>query len=500
MEDNIKITYTKNMSKFNFNSTLNIPIDANANIKTILDINSYLFDLKVDCGNGKAVVSGKVGVKAVYLDTDNMTNTVTDSQSFNEIYSDSSITSDTFLNLYNATITNTLLSKDSNLKINCDVNIAPVAYLNLSFANQIQDNNMLITKKSSITTNTIQQCINSQFEYVSNLETKDVISKILCHNSYFTAEKTTPANGYAVVEGKLVCSVLYETTDGDDRKLKEMKDTSRVKFDVEIVGLDTNNILDLSYLLDKSLDDISFEMEDNNSVVTIKNTVKVCGVVLKNISLDIVDDVYSIENDIETASTKREFTKSTNDFTYSDVISNEVTLNQDEPAIDEVIANLGITPEITNSYLKDEMLFVEGVISSNLSYVDENKEIKRKQIEIPFIINTKHNASTLNSTHYNISVLDSRVKIKRGTIIEMEYSIFINCYVYEQETHEMIDSFKIGKQLDFSKYDFQIFLTKPGETVWDLCKRIKIAPSEIHKYNKDLPLVMEGKEKIIIKR
>ena len=103
-QDAIKITYAKNLSKVNFNSTINVNIDSNVNIKTILDIDSYIYDKKVESGNGKAVVSGKLGVKVLYIDTDNITNTITDSQSFSENIADSSITSDCIINLDNVSI------------------------------------------------------------------------------------------------------------------------------------------------------------------------------------------------------------------------------------------------------------------------------------------------------------------------------------------------------------------------------------------------------------
>ena len=82
----------------------------------------------------------------------------------------------------------------------------------------------------------------------------------------------------------------------------------------------------------------------------------------------------------------------------------------------------------------------------------------------------------------------------------MEYSLFANLSIYEKCEQEMVDNLTIGKQLDFSKYDFQIFIAKQNESIWDLCKRIKISPNDIYKYNKELPLVMQGGEKIVIKR
>ena len=97
--------------------------------------------------------------------------------------------------------------------------------------------------------------------------------------------------------------------------------------------------------------------------------------------------------------------------------------------------------------------------------------IKNKQIQVPFVIDSKVSAENLDFLHQDISHISSKIKIKRGTIIEIEYCLFINFSNYEKETREIVDSFTIGKQIDNSKYDFQIFIAKSGETLWDLCKR-----------------------------
>lgn len=503
MEDNtqnIKISYLKNLNNFNFNTTLNISVDANVNIKNILNINTYLYDKKVECGNGKAIISGKIGVKVLYIDVDNMTNILTDSQNFSETYLNNLITSDTHLNISNSKIMNNILSSDGTLKINCDINISPTAYLNLGIANKIPSNEMLITKKDEVKTNTISAFVDTSFEYTTNSETQDKISKILCCQSSFIEEKIVADDGFAVVEGKIVSSILYETNKDDDVVLKELKNTSNIKYDIEIAGLTKENILDLSFTLDQFNENISTEIEENNSVIVIKHKIKTSGVVLQSISIDVVDDLFSTQNEIETTFSTREYVKNAEHFHITETILNEITLQSDETAIDEVLSNMNLEAEITNTYIKDETIFVEGIVSSNLCFIDENKEIKHKQIESPFIINTKIRSLDLGCVNNHINITNNYVKVKRGTIIECEYNLCLSMVLYEKENREIIDTYSIGKPFDFSKYDYQIFLTKPNESLWDLCKRIKISPSNIHEYNKNLPLVMTGEEKIIIKR
>ena len=140
------------------------------------------------------------------------------------------------------------------------------------------------------------------------------------------------------------------------------------------------------------------------------------------------------------------------------------------------------------------------ILRSFWLYLDENKEYKSKKCETPFIINPKISLPTIDCFNSQITVTDCKVKIKRGTIIELEYKTFVNIFVYEQTNKEIINTVKIGKAIDFSNYDYQIYLTKPNENTWELCKRIKTTPEELNKYNKNLPLEFTGKEKIIIKR
>ena len=500
MEENIKIAHTKTLNKQNFNTTLSVPINSETKIKTVLDVNTYLFDLKIECGNGKAIIGGKIGMKVLYLDSDNMTGTMSDTANFSETYLDASITNDTFLNLTNQTIVNNVLSIEDILKINCEVNFTPVAYVNFPTASPLQLQDSIIVQKNEFSTYSINSFVNTFFENTTNLETKDEISKILCCNSYFSQDNITANDGYFTVEGKLITKLLYETSNGDTRVIKEIKEISNLKCDVEVNDLKKEHSLDLAFGVNKCYEEIQTELEENSSIITIKNRISVTGAILKPVTIEVVNDLFSVDNEIETSMSKREHTKNMQKLSVSEIVLNETSLSSEESAIDEVVANININQEIINTYVKDNIVYIEGLIYSNLIYIDENKEIKNKQVEVPFIVNTKIEAETLGCVHSEISVVDSKIKIKRGTIIELEYSIFSTTVLFEKEECEMINNFSIGKQLDFSKYDFQIFVAKQNETIWELSKRIKISPNDLQKYNKELPLVMNGGEKVVIKR
>ena len=143
---------------------------------------------------------------------------------------------------------------------------------------------------------------------------------------------------------------------------------------------------------------------------------------------------------------------------------------------------------------------MEGITTSNLIFIDENKEIQTKQIQTPFIFNTKIEKDELSCPHVHAIVTDNQVKVKRGTIVEIEYTMIFSICNHSKSAIETIDNYKIGKPLNNNNYDYQIFIAKPKETIWDLSKRIKISPENLTQTNKNLPLIMEGGERVIIKR
>ena len=221
----------------------------------------------------------------------------------------SSLTNETLLIVSSSSVSNNILSTESSLKLNCDVNLSLLAYINLPILNNLELTNITITKKSELKTNSISQHINTKFNHTINLETKDTINKILCTNCYFTCEKVTAQDGCMIVEGKIISNMLYESYQDDNLIIKEIKETSMVKCDVEIANLTNDDVLDLTFAIDKFNQEISTEIEDGTTTISVQQSINVCGVSLKPISIDVVDDMFSTSNEIETVSSKREYTK-----------------------------------------------------------------------------------------------------------------------------------------------------------------------------------------------
>ena len=495
-----KITYAKNLKPQTFTMTISVPIDTNVNIKKVMGVKTYLFDTRVETGSGKAVVNGKVGIKVLYLDTDNMTSTIADSQSFSETIVDPSITADGFVCLTHHSIATQILSTEGTLKVGLEVTLNSVLYLNLglnSHCNQLEN---MVVKKSELTTYEINEKINTNFEYTVNMESKDNVSKILSYDALFSPTQVTANNEYAVVDGKIHSTLIYETMREDEPVLVELNEVFPLKQEINLTNLDRDCLLDLHFALDNSKEDIKVETEENSNVLTITHNFVVSGVSMKPLTIDVVDDMYSTDNEVELSRSEREYGKVINHECVEEKVEAELSLADGESAIDEVLCNINPSSEITNQYIKDSELYFEGIVTSHLIYVDENKEKSGKLLEIPFVVNTHISMEKLGCVHGQVGITDCKVKAKRGTKIEVSYTLTFSVCYYVYDTHSLVDNVTIGKPVDFGGYDYQIFIAKPNETMWELSKRIKVSPDELTRTNKNLPLVMEGGEKVIIKR
>jgi len=168
-KDTLNITYAKNLEKQSFSSSFNLKIDSQVNVKTILNTSCFIFDEKFDCANGKAVVNGKIGVKVLYVDTDNITNTLTDTQPFSHNILDNSITSDCVIMINNISSICQVVSTDTTLKLDCNVSFVPSIYVNLALPNSLDLNENVICKNSNFNTYKTSNKIDTKFDYSTNI-------------------------------------------------------------------------------------------------------------------------------------------------------------------------------------------------------------------------------------------------------------------------------------------------------------------------------------------
>ena len=159
MEQNndIKISHVINLPSLNVKAQVNMNIDSNTHIKQVINIETHLLETQIESLQNKAVVKGKLGIKVLYVDIDNMYNTIADTITFNETLNNDNINIDSKININNAQFFTNFENDERMIRISIDGNLDCFCNSNEYMHNFNQETEDIVSKKSVIET---CNCIN----------------------------------------------------------------------------------------------------------------------------------------------------------------------------------------------------------------------------------------------------------------------------------------------------------------------------------------------------
>ena len=173
----------------------------------------------------------------------------------------------------------------------------------------------------------------------------------------------------------------------------------------------------------------------------------------------------------------------------------------DELNVDEILGMVNTSATITQRLFKDGVITIEGVVSGNLIYLDENKNINHLPTQLPYSINLKQDIQDeICGMQLLATPVSCKCKIKRGSTLMIDYELCVSGSVYTVSQISLIENIKYGKDYDYGDIAFQIYVAQPNENMWELCKRLHITQEQLVEYNKETPTNYVGGEKIVVYR
>lgn len=497
--ENCKLSHIFNLPNLSFKTQMNIAIDSNAHIKSIINIQPYIFDCNTECVTSKCEVKGKIGVKILYIDIDNVYNTLTDELTFAENVSDANITSDVKAMLFNEQISTTVDFDDKFLKINFAVNAKLIGNIDLGMNVCDTEKPDLMLKKKPISSCTCSDQIFARTSLDTNIKLPYRANKILNIAITPTISKIESNSNYMTVSGSSVIQVIYDVDSDTMCELKCFSDMFLWKYEIQ-ANCNSESIIDTCIKVDSSTINFTTELNDTQTDINLEYEMVTKGFVFNTMSIDHVEDLYSTNCELETNYFERDFDSVQNLIIFSTSVDGELQLKEDNQ-IDEIVATVNHSCLITQSYTEQKSIVLEGVLLSNLIYMTEQREIKSMTCELPFSISKDfeldNNCQMLN---FEITPTRCKTKVKRGNTLSLDYELSVNGYINKRQHSKVLDSIKQGKSFEYGDIAFQITVAKPNETVWDFCKRTHTSETELREYNKEIPPIFQGGEKVIIYR
>lgn len=286
-----------------------------------------------------------------------------------------------------------------------------------------------------------------------------------------------------MVKGDIEASILY-LSESEEKKVGKIKLLIPFSAMIELENINDKSRFVIEYNMQ------NFELKLNPDITTTKTMsadyrIETDVTMYEDEEIEYVDDFYSQTREL------------TYENTRLDVVKKDFVINKNI----EVRENLGnILPENTNviDYNLDVNSIVPTVNSNNSVHIEgnakvsiitqntENSDIDTKQIDI--LVNTDVELeNVISDAKITVDISNNGINLTQsGRDIEVDMNIMVKCYVENVAPINIIDNVDSDK-LDLASLDsMNIYIVKPGDTLWNIAKKYKTSVEKILKTNEDI--------------
>ncbi|MBE7075195.1 MAG: DUF3794 domain-containing protein [Clostridiales bacterium] len=499
--ENIRLLQKHKLPEEQITVENNISIDGEVEVKKVLsasakyDINFPLETLEKECN-----VGGNIILNVVYVTQDGEINNQTAVSPFNCKISNEQINANSKINARIKVVSTDIDKVLANqIRVITTLNVEGVVVKNLEMPMLKEASGDLYIKQQEqeIVAFEKQNC--DKFEENMQAAVKDGVKKILMTNVETTVQNYTAGTNFIQVEGQLYAKVVY-VNNQEIAELETITISKNFKQEIEAEGVNRDSIVDvITHVLNEHVQVELEEKENNETIISLNIPIVACYNLYECHKILACQDVYSTENIISVQKDECiNFVNLQPEFLEGKLEGN-VVLTDEEPRVDKYVATTNVCSIVSNSYVDDGVLYVEGITTANVIYLnDELGGLQSVQIEIPFVLDKKVDLNSDVLLESYVCLYDVDVMVKRGREIyfDAKAKAYVNvsratniCMVTKTENLEI---------LPVKDSALEIYFAKKGESFWDIAKNLKIPSEIIANQNPNLTDPLEKDENIAI--
>ncbi len=324
---------------------------------------------------------------------------------------------------------------------------------------------------------TIKQQVSSgadKFVVADNTEITLSSAEIISCDASAAVKSAVAGIDQVTVEGIVDIKILYSTENGTNTINK------RADFRQEIASLHALPGSEASAIVNISSITATAEIgEKTNFVVAVGLSSTVA--TYAETQFDVVTDAFSLTKNIDITTECVECEAYAGSKYYSDTIPCVVQL--EATGVDEVVCAAAPKISIARSVVENGQLVIEGVLTSNLIYKDNQAEtINAANINCPFISKTEcqYSGSVQNLV---ASPLITSVKVRSGKEAEIVFDLSVQATIISDNYFEYVTSITETGDREINSNAISIYVTKSGESLFEVARALGVSPEAISEQN-----------------
>lgn len=474
-------------------------VDSEEQISKVLSVDATACSLQSECNAGEVAINGVVAINLLYLTESEQIGCATYSTAFNSKIQDSKITPDCKIMLcakVEEAIVNSISAQTA--KVSCCIVLDGVI-------NKNQEVQYVNIEKQDICTKTTQTtamylCNSKNTSWTENQQCiiKQPIRKLLSSTNQVICKQWECSYNILTLQGQIFNKIIY-LTDEETPKLMTIYNNFDFKQDIEFEGLSQDALAEINISVMSQNAKCVIDEKNDQTVIDLEIPLQANICVYENKTFVTIADLFSTSTNVLITSTGYNNCIIQKPQFFEKKIEASVSLTDNEPRIDKLLAVPYSQIQVISDYVKDEQIVLETIVKANLIYLnDEENKIFSVDIEVPVVLtsNTELDNNSQIKVFETLSDVDIMVKKGREVYIDALVKVFAN--VSKCTGGAVISELTFGDNLPEKDAGIEIYFAKTGDDVWDIAKQLKIKPEIIEQQNQEICFPLEKDENISV--
>ena len=325
-------------------------------------------------------------------------------------------------------------------------------------------------------------------------EVKVDADRILLAESKAIILKADAGNGFIAIKGEVITNILTEKN-GD---LLSYRNVAAFTHELSAEGCEGFHFASASVVVKRSAATLLTDGED--SAIGLEFELEFTGAAYGTEEITLAADAFSVKNELHITAANISVIKNKNMRAVNERVEGAVTLSEQMPAAEKILASVSERLNITNSYIQDEKLVLEGTVTASIIYFSSETAGKSSvDVELPFSIVTMETMSGVVIAAYG-QVYELSAKLRKSNEIDIRAEIAVNILETESAAIRVITELEIGADSVVPGSAISLHIARKDESLWDIAKALRTTPELILLQNPTLSLPLNGGERVLVYR
>lgn len=344
-----------------------------------------------------------------------------------------------------------------------------------------------ITRLTDVTYTKTVENVDKNLNIIEEYECGVNVDRVLFFDSGAVATNTKLNDSILTVSGEVISTVIYESE--GIITTKQFNIPYQEEFSVKS---DNGKPRLTVFIADSKL--ILLDTSDGN-IMRLEFKLGVDGVIATEITESIISDVCSATNKITTVCGELNFSRYKGTLCLKDKVSGSALIDGEMDGVHKIIASNIARNCITNTYSSNGVITVEGVLTANVIYENNDTELRPVQIEMPYSLPfDTDKVCDGDEIDINAVVEILSTKIKRDSEIEVTALISISASIFSTSVCQAITAMEIGEKLSNDLPAIMIYQPTKRDDLWSIAKAMLAPIDELVAQNPHLTESIDDKK------